>query len=210
MRRKSRVGKGCLRHPEVLPPGDEPNQANKILKSTLSQLTRQFLRNRYRAKRDAVASIFITSDVTARDKTFATRVLASILRQLDPAAQPRPEPPPQHADDDKTVREHLRAAICSALDTLDRAFLLVDDFNRCDLDLQAALELEMRHFQDRGLKIMVSSRVPRLDNSYIATECDCPDCDAEGGEVHVFWKCEMCEVIVCYSCRDKGKYCPNW
>ena len=147
--------------------------------------------------------------MNAKDQDFVPAVLTSVLRQLDPRSQPQVEDL-QHFGDANASAEELRVAICAVLDGLDRAFLLVDDFNRCDLDLQAALEQEMRHFQDRGMKIMVSSRVPRLENSFIETYCDCPDCAVGEQEVHIFWECDMCKFIVCYSCKDSGRFCPRW
>ncbi|WYZ35159.1 hypothetical protein EsH8_I_001435 [Colletotrichum jinshuiense] len=55
--------------------------------------------------------------------------------------------------------QHLRDALYSRLGTLDRAFLVLDDFDRCDPAVYLSLENELSLLAANGLKVFLTSRI---------------------------------------------------
>ncbi|KAF2093752.1 hypothetical protein NA57DRAFT_80750 [Rhizodiscina lignyota] len=198
-------------------------------KTTLSALVVEQLRKEFRDANIAVASIFIIDDLGGREEAFLEEFLESVLKQLSESA----------ADSDFSCCicssyaeackrnekfalriEMLRKAIYTRLTTLNRAFLIVDDFDRCSAEAAAFLEDELARLQRHSVKIMVTSRVPyhRVANQFLCeVELDENEIDLEhGGNLSVYWQCERCsglwmseedEYNICNQCKLRGYTC---
>lgn len=207
----------------------------KFFQTTLSSLVAKRLRNKYSGDGDAVAAVFVRTDVASGGSTaFVEDFLASVFRQLCA----------RHAkvigdeDDDAAhiakyreyfeARDHglrdarriqlLRDALHLRLALLDHAFLVVDDFDRCSPAADLFLEGELAALTRLGLKVFLTSRVPCLATTPLDQACDsCEDEQLRAKSRAVYWKCEECRRkrvklahILCQDCRDADKTCANW
>ncbi|KZL85537.1 ankyrin repeat-containing protein [Colletotrichum incanum] len=199
-------------------------------KTTLSAVATQWLRDQYNGNKDAVASVFVREDVVTAGAAFVEDVLTSIFHQLCVS----------HTDEDEDeayvakyrlyldARKHghrdifriklIRDALQSRLGMLDRALLVIDDFDRCSPAVDLFLENELAVLANESrLKVLITSRVSCLKD--VPTEQYCDSCDNEEDAamfLFVYWRCESCRKkkvksahILCQSCRDKGKTCVN-
>ncbi|KAK1990785.1 hypothetical protein LX36DRAFT_691567 [Colletotrichum falcatum] len=206
-------------------------------KTTLSAMVVEWLRSQYAGDRDAVAAVFVREDVAAAGGTaFVEDVLTSVFHQL--CARGAEEKAGGEGEDEAHVakyrryldaRRHghrdmfrielIRDALQSRLSTLDRAFLVVDDFDRCspaaDLFLENELALLARRWR---LKVLMTSRVSclkALPTWQCCDSCDDGDGDEAATFLSVYWRCESCKNtarpphILCQRCRDAGMACIN-
>ena len=106
----------------------------------------------------------------------------------------------------------MRKAVFTQLKSTDnaRAYLLIDGFDRCGTTLRFLLESELDELQERGLKILLTSRLAVFENNM--STCDhspLPDYDREA--LRVFLQCRTCdEGVVCLACVSADKLCPYW
>lgn len=102
----------------------------------------------------------------------------------------------------------IRDALIVRLSCVGRAFLVLDDFDRCSPALGLILEQELATLQHRGLSIMVTSRIPLLEYP------DTASCDAcQEYPIRLYWSCQKCDgdvFIMCHSCKEKEEVCQNW
>lgn len=175
--------------------------------------------------------MFVRTDVVSGGTAFVEDVLTSIFHQLcvnhtevdvDEAYVAKYRlylDARRHGHRDIFRIKLMRDALQSRLGMLDRAFLLVDDFDRCSPAVDLFLENELAILANTTpLKIMITSRISCL--KAIPTWQYCDFCNPEqlpSKFLHVYWRCEGCRgnkvklaYILCQDCRDKGKICANW
>ncbi|KAH7051071.1 hypothetical protein B0J12DRAFT_661973 [Macrophomina phaseolina] len=188
-------------------------------KTTLSALALARLRERFRGQKEAVAAIFLLDDVNySHEGRFCEDLLDSVYCQLS-SRQPHPEDlATSFYATYRDAREHgkqnvlhlLRKALAARLAILERAFLVLDDIDRCYES--SALEAELSRLQELGLKILVTSRVP-LNTSVLEYRCDTGVHGKEEWEVpccKVCWWCSKCKYdIICHGCKEAGHVCKS-
>ncbi|WQF83863.1 Putative AAA+ ATPase domain, P-loop containing nucleoside triphosphate hydrolase [Colletotrichum destructivum] len=198
-------------------------------KTTLSAQVIEMLENKYKDDKEAVASIFLQADVVCGGSTFVEDILHSVFRQLcvkyseadakeDCVSKYRLYLDARRdgdSDGERRVRL-VRDALLSRLGKLVRAFLIIDDLDRCSASDELLLENELSMMGIQGLKVFITSRIPCLKRASQSVECDsCPD---KGVEIDVYWECESCkrrglrpeEVhVLCQVCRDGQRACRN-
>ncbi|KAF6801240.1 TOL protein [Colletotrichum sojae] len=203
-------------------------------KTTLSSLLVERLRRKHDGDGDAVAAVFVRTDVASGGSTaFVEDFLASVFRQLCVRHAKIYEDEDDDAAHIEKYREYfearntglrdarriqlLRDALQLCLGILDRAFLVVDDFDRCSPAADLILESELAALALLGLKVFLTSRVPCLATVPLAQACDsCQDERLRATFRAVYWRCEECRRrrvklahILCQDCRDAGKTCAN-
>lgn len=121
----------------------------------------------------------------------------------------------QHAGKCTSKRVELIAkalhARISEIGDCGRSFLLVDSIDQCSPTLKELLERELSALQEKGLSIMVASRLP-IYQKQREIYCDFHevDYDYEDG-LRFYLRCMSCEdIVICFSCKDKGNVCPRW
>ncbi|KAK2015913.1 hypothetical protein LZ32DRAFT_645407 [Colletotrichum eremochloae] len=192
-------------------------------KTTLSALAIKKLKDTYSSNEAAVASVFIRADVSSSSAiTFVEDLLYSILQQLcvnhielDAKEEYRLylNTKQRNGPDDLRM-QLLRSALDLCLSKLIRAFLIVDDFDRCGMAAGLLLENELSRMAAQGLKVFLTSRIPWL--TVIPRRVTCDSCPKDGKEIIVYWQCKSCGEggagpdtahVLCQSCKDKGKAC---
>lgn len=95
--------------------------------------------------------------------------------------------------------DDVREALFECLSKDRRAFLVIDDFDLCSLEVAAAVEEELTKLQDRGLSIFVTSRLPR------EVMLNVGHCDAvpEDSPWHAYENLNM--WWVCATCRNNER-----
>lgn len=196
----------------------------------MSAQVKEMLENKYRDEKEAVASIFLQEDVVSGGSTFVEDILHSVFRQLcvkDSEADAKEDYVSEYrlyldarrdgdSDGERRVRL-VRDALHSRLGKLVRAFLIIDDLDRCSASDELLIENEISMMGVQGLKVFLTSRIPCLKRASQSVECDsCPD---KGMEIDVYWECESCKKrglrpeevhVLCQVCRDGQKACRNW
>lgn len=187
-------------------------------KTTLSALTVRYLQERY-GSAAAVAAVFIRSDVLSNEAAFVDAFLLSIYDQLAASNLPHDSSSNaylnghgvrENAKDAAPCIDSTRNALYSRLSDLNRAFLVVDDFDWCSPALRLLLTEELSQLQRWGLSIMVTSRVPLL----LKDDPEEISCDVNDSHTYlrIFWECQTCNgtsFIMCHPCREKGEVCQN-
>ncbi|EFQ30866.1 hypothetical protein CGRA01v4_12936 [Colletotrichum graminicola] len=197
-------------------------------KTTLSAMVAEWLRSQYTGNKDAVAAVFVREDVVAAGTAFVEDVLTSVFHQLCIRCAEVDEDEAyvakyrlyldarKHGHRDMFRIELIRDALLSRLSMLDRAFLVIDDFDRCSPAVDLFLENELALLA-RGsrLKVLITSRVSCLKTVPTWQYCDACDDEEVAMYLSVYWRCESCRKkakpahILCQRCRDAGRTCIN-
>ena len=176
-------------------------------KTTLSALTAQRLRNRFTDV--PVASVFICTDVRYNETAFVEDFLASICRQLEPSDEDAQLDGYIERGHGKRVAiriDLIREVLHERISSRKRTFLVLDGVDRCGSVLELLLGAELANLQQRGLSVLVTSRLPVYEKPEIVT------CDVHPSErLTLFWECDVChEFIICYPCKEKTDQCEKW
>ncbi|KAK8074109.1 hypothetical protein PG994_005008 [Apiospora phragmitis] len=183
-----------------------------------------------------VASIYVQQDVACYEAAFAEDFLWAIYTQF---ARHVPNASSTHGE----VEDHLvqyekyvaacivqqrgpyrinliRSALHAIIPALPRqAFLIVDDIDRCSAAATIHVEEEISQLQHQGVKIMTTSRVPRIEESWTPARCDGQECSAKDPRpwTHVYWVCEDCMqhsdkeqlgmTVFCNTCWPEKAIC---
>lgn len=164
----------------------------------------------------AVAAIFIQAQSPRTPEEFTADVLESIYCQLT-GTNHNNDSKLQTSEDRST---ELRTSIYRALDSVPRAFLVIDDLDTCGYQSVRLIEEELDTLQKHGLRIMIASRITRYPT--IDWSCDAEhghsiraDCDV--------WFCSQCYqraeglkgeereetvyglFVTCTSCKEKSE-----
>ncbi|KAI5928599.1 hypothetical protein F4810DRAFT_644354 [Camillea tinctor] len=189
-------------------------------KTIVSALAAESLRLRFSSPKQAVASIFIKSDVVSNAASFIEDLMVSLLRQLysqHTGIQGDSEVFTHFESYLEVCRLHqrnverlrfLRRALHSCITTFDRVFLILDDFDKCDEMAELFLEDELAKLQELGVKIMLTSRIQCRKEPPLSTFCDV--CDSEW--LRVYWECSTCldePFVICADCRERDESCQN-
>ncbi|KAI1492176.1 hypothetical protein F5X96DRAFT_692076 [Biscogniauxia mediterranea] len=189
-------------------------------KTTVSALAAENLRLRSNRPKQAVASIFIKSDVVSNAASFIEDLMVSILRQLcsqNTAIEDDSEVFSRFESYLEVCRLRqrnaerlrlLRKTVHSCISTFDRVFLILDDFDKCDEMAELFLEDELAKFQELGVKIMLTSRIQCRKEPPLSTFCDA--CNLEG--LSIYWECRTCPdepFVLCASCQEGHESCQN-
>ncbi|KAK7422806.1 hypothetical protein QQX98_001367 [Neonectria punicea] len=155
-------------------------------KTTLSSMIVKKLRDKYTNNRDAVASIFVKSDVLFNGSFFVEDVMVSIFRQLC-TRRTQVEEAATYIEKYKAYLEArklqhrdvarislIREALELRIQTLDHKFFVLDDFDKCNPSVDLFLENEISRLKNLGLKT-----------------------------------CEDVPFELCQSCKDNGRGCGN-
>ncbi|KAK1985868.1 hypothetical protein LZ30DRAFT_685846 [Colletotrichum cereale] len=197
-------------------------------KTTLSAMVTEWLRSQHTGNKDAVAAVFVREDVVVAGTAFVEDVLTSLFHQLCArhaevdedeayvAKYRRYLDARKHGHRDMFRIELLRDALQSRLSMLDRAFLVIDDFDRCSPAVDLFLENELALLA-RGsrLKVLMTSRVPCLKTLPTWYTCDSCEKEEDPEYLSVYWQCESCKkkakpgYMLCQRCRDEGRACIN-
>ncbi|KAK2028801.1 hypothetical protein LX32DRAFT_618426 [Colletotrichum zoysiae] len=197
-------------------------------KTTLSAVVVEWLRSQYAGDKDAVAAVFVREDVVAAGTAFVEDVLTSAFHQLCVRSDKVDEDEAyvakyrlyldarKHGHRDMFRIELIRDALQSRLSMLDRAFLVIDDFDRCSPAVDLFLENELALLA-RGsrLKVFMTSRVSCLKAVPTWQYCDSCDDEEVARFLSVYWRCESCKKkakpahILCQRCSDEGRTCIN-
>jgi hypothetical protein len=164
---------------------------------------------RFECDKFPVASLFIRADVRAGEATFLEDFLASLFHQLGGHSSLDAYQAYQEAcDQSKRVAiriSSIREAVNARLSDLPRAFLLLDDVDRCDGALRLLLDAELASLQKHGLSVMVTSRLPIFEEPEVIT------CDVHPSEeLKIFWECRVCGFIVCSAGKEEMDSCERW
>jgi hypothetical protein len=176
-------------------------------KTTLCALVARWLHERFPTL--PIVTIFISEDIHHNDAAFVEDFLESICRQLDLAGED---------DELDACIEHgrgkraavridlIREVLYKRLSRHQRAYLVLDGVDGCSVALEMLLDAELASLQQRGLKLLVSSRFPVYEIPEDVT------CDVHASErLTLFWECGVChEFIVCYACKEKTNKCEMW
>jgi hypothetical protein len=176
-------------------------------KTTFAAMAAQRLHDRF--PQAPVTTLFIGADVLHNDAAFVEDFLASICRQLDSTGE----------DDelDACIEEGhgkraairinlIRELLNKRLSSCERAFLVLDGVDACGTALEMLLDAELTRLQQRGLLVLVTSRIPLYQKPEDVT------CDVHESErLTLFWECGVChEFIICYPCKEKTNECEIW
>lgn len=117
----------------------------------------------------------------------------------------------------------IRSALQATVPALPKpAFLVVDGIDCCSSETSVSIEEEISHMQHQGVKIMTTSRVPWIEESWTAAQCDGQECSAKSPRpwIHVYWACEDCmqhtdkerrgTTVFCRACWPEKAECIGW
>ena len=177
-------------------------------------------------KNRAVASLFILEDVVSNEANFVEDALVSIYHQLGKSnddlsfsAYQQYEEVCQKGSRVALRIEAIRKALETRLSSIDRAFVIFDDLDRCNQALDVLLREQLAILQRQRLKVMTTSRLPLwqvgiLDVVPDDVFCDGPRCPRDPSErLSLFWVCADCTedpFVLCYSCIDDKPVCAKW
>ncbi|KAF0316115.1 heterokaryon incompatibility protein, partial [Colletotrichum asianum] len=193
--------------------------------TTLSAMATQALRHIYSGEMDTVMAISLRDDVTVGG--FLENFLCRIFQQLQ-ADHTQTDASEDYMTKHQTYLnarsgnsperlriQLLREAIHLRLNQLSRAFLIIDDVDRCSAAASLLLEKELSDMAAHGLKTFLTSRVPSLR---LPRKVQCDSCPKNGTEIIVYWKCKGCVErglepekahVLCQVCRDGKKLCNS-
>lgn len=114
------------------------------------------------------------------------------------------------------IRERLRLlrqAVYTQLESTDdlHAYLILDGIDRCGSTLRFLLESELAGLQERGMSILLTSRLAVFEND--RATCDHSSLpEPERNALSVFLQCRNCteEAVICLPCVKAEKLCPYW
>src|SRR5215469_12024832 len=164
-------------------------------KSTFCALAARRLLDRFH--QIPIVKLFISADVHHNDAAFVEDFLATICRQLGKDDELDACIELGHGKR-AAVRIHLvRELLHKQLLSRKRAFLVLDGIDGCSTALEMLLNAELTSLQQRGLSVLVTSRLPLYEKPEEVT------CDVHESErLTLFWECGVChEFIICYPCK---------
>jgi hypothetical protein len=85
-------------------------------------------------------------------------------------------------------------------------FLVIDHLDLCSPSLKELLRRDLAVLQDRGLRILVTSRLPRHEPA-IEKFCDYHDDDCP---IQIYWHCPNCEGDICEACKGEQSFGERW
>ncbi|KAK8071633.1 hypothetical protein PG996_004981 [Apiospora saccharicola] len=174
-------------------------------KTTLSSIIVEKLRKTV----PRVASIYLQQDVASDEAAFVEKFLWIVYAQLDNRVPDALSTPGKEEDYQAGYAKFIaareqglhqitnfsRSALQSIVPNIPRpAFLVVDGIDRCSPNTSVQIEKEISQLQHYGVKIMTTSRVPWIGESWPAAQCDGQACSAKDPRpwIHVYWACEDC------------------
>lgn len=87
------------------------------------------------------------------------------------------------------------------------AVLIIDHLDQCSPALRELVQQQFNILQDKGLKILITSRLPRQEPA-ITIRCDY---HPRGAPLTVFWNCSKCqEQDICITCKKEDPPCQQW
>lgn len=87
------------------------------------------------------------------------------------------------------------------------AVLIIDHLDQCSPALRELVQQQLNILQDEGLKILVTSRLPRHESA-MTVWCDYHPRDSP---IKVFWRCSKCQQKdICINCKIKDPPCQQW
>jgi hypothetical protein len=87
------------------------------------------------------------------------------------------------------------------------AVLVIDHIDQCSPALRELVQQQFNILQDEGLKILVTSRLPRHEPAMIIW-CDYHPRDSP---LKVFWRCSKCkQKDICITCKKEDTSCQQW
>ncbi|KAF2186876.1 hypothetical protein K469DRAFT_570948 [Zopfia rhizophila CBS 207.26] len=207
-------------------------------KTTLSALALKYLKQKCQDDNIPIASIFILQDVLDYENTFIEDFLGTIYSQLgESEALVDDDSDDLYKEYEKACEEDARVsarinliqeALYSRLSSCPRAYLILDGPDRCSSALHLMLETHLAALQNRGLSIMITSRLPVFDNGEAwcdhkyhnrehnegnKGDVDDEDDDYDDYEVResliLYLQCKTCEDVMCFPCKEKGEICGN-
>ncbi|KAF2798054.1 hypothetical protein K505DRAFT_297239 [Melanomma pulvis-pyrius CBS 109.77] len=195
-------------------------------KTTLTTLTAERIRHTCSQSLTGtafIATIYISEDITEDEQEFFEDFLHMVYQQLTPNESLIGQHivkwynnyvKAQHAGKCTSKRVELIAKVLHAriseIGDCGRSFLLVDSIDQCSPTLKELLERELSALHKKGLSIMVTSRLP-IYQKQRDVYCDFheADYDYEDG-LRFYLRCMSCEdIVICFSCKDKGNFCPK-
>ncbi|KAK7976804.1 hypothetical protein PG989_015267 [Apiospora arundinis] len=178
-----------------------------------------------------VASIHLQQDVPSDEAAFVEKFLWVLYAQLGNYV-PGEEDDPQagygkyiaarmaHEREGLHPASFSRSALQSIVPNLPRpAFVVVDGIDRCGPDTSVLVEKELSQLQHYGVKIMTTSRVPWIGESWTPAQCDGQECLDKGPRpwIRVYWACEDCmehedkerrgTTVFCRKCSQERTEC---
>jgi len=85
--------------------------------------------------------------------------------------------------------------------------LIIDHLDQCSTALRELIQQHLDVVQDEGLKILVTSRLPRHE-LVMNIWCDYHPRDSP---LTVFWRCSKCqERDICINCKREDTSCQQW
>lgn len=106
----------------------------------------------------------------------------------------------------RTVAEALRYRVKELADTGD-AVLIIDHLDQCSPALRELIQGQLDILRDDGLKMLVTSRLPRHEPAVVVW-CDYHPPDRP---IQAFWRCSKCQKTdICSSCKKGQNICKKW
>lgn len=96
------------------------------------------------------------------------------------------------------------AEVCA----VDQAFLILDNLDHCSAPLKELIVRELAAIQQVGLKIMLTSRLPRYEN-HGTMDKNC-DFNEEHFSISPYWHCRNCKKDICEICKGDETNCRGW
>ncbi|KAI9708474.1 MAG: hypothetical protein M1820_003935 [Bogoriella megaspora] len=198
-------------------------------KTTLSALAiRKLQELRGNDEKTAVASLFLRKDILSNDVNFVEDCLVSIYQQLNESDEGSTRAFQQYEEACRKGNrimlriEAIREALIDLLSSMDRAFLIVDDFDRCHPAAELIFRQQLAVLQQHHLKIMTTSRIPLWGADFVSESVvpEAMTCDGErcrnlykyfkGPPLRLFWICASCtDIIMCSSCIKDEPLCTD-
>lgn len=191
----------------------------------MTTLISRHLNDYFRAEQYPIITIRIFEDVPNRQTDLIEDFLEAVYQELkacpslltDNALIPYTEYK-RMRDPRKEgfrIRERLRLlrkAVYTQLESTDNlhAYLILDGIDRCESTLRFLLESELAELQERGVSILLTSRLAIFEND--RATCDHSSLpEPERNALSVFLQCRTCgDAVVCLPCVKAGKLCPYW
>lgn len=99
------------------------------------------------------------------------------------------------------------------------AYLILDGFDRCGSTLRFLLESELADLQERGMRILLTSRLAVFENEEVTcdhehhgdTTDDNPLIPTDRRPLSIYLQCKTCdETVICFPCKMAERFCSEW
>lgn len=165
--------------------------------------------------------MFIDDGCIENELAFLEDVLHSIYEQLSPSSSPESLAvrakynaynDARHKGRRASLRVYLIAQTLrlrvSEISEAGRAFLVIDHLDFCSPSLKELIERELSMLQEGGLKILLTSRLPRHEEAE-DTWCDSSD-HVQNLPLKLYWHCPSCGEDICEVCKGDQTFCSEW